>query len=210
MFNHSLDTNEGLELCFAISYYSRLRTVSNLLPLLRQSPHPRVLSILNGTKEKKINENDLGLEKKWGIVAVVDHTTICTDMAFDYLAANDAERKFTFIHATPGFVNTGTPRTTYPSKKDGYLWWAFMSVMQVVSGWIIVYFGMDLVESGERHSYHLTSDTFIPGSWQTNKLNEIIPANSALKEYQEKGWPDKVWEFTTQIWDNALARGASF
>ncbi|KAK6073208.1 short-chain dehydrogenase reductase [Seiridium cupressi] len=76
-FQGALYTDEGLEVCFAVSYWSRARLTANLLPLLGQSPNARVLPMLNGTKEKRINEQDIGL-KKWGIVPVVDHTTICT------------------------------------------------------------------------------------------------------------------------------------
>jgi hypothetical protein len=205
----SIATEEGLELCFVVSYYSRSRLVSNLLPLLRKSPLPRVLSILNGTKEKRIDESDIGLEKNWGIVSVVNHTTICQSLAFDYLAADDGNKNITFIHATPGFVNTGTPRTTYPSKKDGLLWWAFVSVMQVVSGWIIRYFGFTLQESGERHAFHLTSGDFMPGSWRTNKYNDIVPDNVALKHYQEHGWAEKIWDHTLRVWDTAVGKGDS-
>jgi NAD(P)-dependent dehydrogenase (short-subunit alcohol dehydrogenase family) len=202
----STDTDEGLEACFAVSYYSRLRLISNLLPLLQRSSHPRVLSILNGTKEKKINEEDIGLEKNWGIVAVVNHTTLCTSLAFNYLAANNSERHITFLHATPGFVHTDTPRTTYPSKADGIVWWVFVSTLQVVSSWIIRYFGMALKESGERHAYNLTSDKFIPGSWRVSHLNEVVPDNDVLVQYQESGWDDKIWEFTNRVWDKALAK----
>ncbi|CZT52701.1 uncharacterized protein RSE6_14060 [Rhynchosporium secalis] len=56
-------TKEGLEVCFAISYYSRIRLITNLLPLLRQSPNPRVLSVLCGGKEKFMLENDIGLHQ---------------------------------------------------------------------------------------------------------------------------------------------------
>ncbi|CAJ2511130.1 Uu.00g067550.m01.CDS01 [Anthostomella pinea] len=142
-------TSEHLEASFAVSYYSRLRLVFNLLPLLRNSCDPRVLSISHGTQEKRINEEDLGLGKKWSISGLVNHTTICTSLSFDYLAADGMTKSITFLHATPGFVNTGKPRTTYPSRKDGAMWWAFPSVMQVVSGWIIRFFGFSLEESGE-------------------------------------------------------------
>lgn len=202
----NLDTDEGLEECFAVSYYSRGRILANLLPLLHQSPSARVLSILNGTKEKKIDEQDIGLKKKWGMVAVVNHTTICTSLAFDYLSENESPRQTAFIHATPGFVNTGTPRTTYPSMKDGVFWWALTSAFQVISGWIIVHFGKSLEESGERHAFLLSTDTIIPGSWRTNNVNDVIPDNAALKYYQESGWGKTIWDHTTQVWEAALSR----
>ncbi|KAI1379353.1 hypothetical protein F4677DRAFT_328917 [Hypoxylon crocopeplum] len=164
--------------------------------------------MLNGTLEKKINEDDIGL-KKWGIVPVVNHTTMCTSLAFDYLSADSSNKHITFIHATPGFVNTGTPRTTYPSKKDGYLWWAFVSVMQIVSGWIIIHFGKSLEESSERRAFYLTSDNYKPGFRLADNSNDVQSPNDALKYYQERGWQSKIWDFTEQVWEKALANGPS-
>ncbi|KAI0477146.1 hypothetical protein GGR56DRAFT_391514 [Xylariaceae sp. FL0804] len=205
-FHGAVYTEEKLEACFAVSYYSRLRLVSNLLPLLRNSPTPRVLSILAGTQEKRINEDDIGLEKKWSIPGVVAHTTLCSSLSFDHLAAEESNKLITFIHATPGFVNNGTPRTTYPSKKDGILWWAFMSFLQIVSGWYIRYFGFSLRESAERHAFYLANNEgFPPGSWQTDRHNNIVPANGALSYYQTQGWPQRIWDHTLKTWESALA-----
>jgi hypothetical protein len=198
------DTREGLEECFALSYYGRLRLISNLIPLLRKSTNPRVLSILNGTKEKRNKEDDIGLERNWNISDVVAHTTLLTSLAFNHLFENEVKWKFTFIHATPGFVNTGTARKTYPSLKDGYLWFAFLSVMQVVSGWIIRYFGINVFDSGERHAYLLTSDGIQPGSWRTNRHNDIVPDNTALAYYLQNGWKEMTWNHTVYTWDRAL------
>ena len=183
--------------------------MSNLLPLLNKATKPRILSILNGTKEKKIDLEDLGLEKHWSIWGVVNHTTVLTSLAFDHLAANNGKKQLTLIHDTPGFVHTGTPRTSYPSKKDGLFWWAFVTVMQNVSGWIIVYFGMRVKESGERHAYYLTSDTFHPGSWRADRHNEVVPDNSTLSELKEAGWAQKIWDHTLGIWDKALSKGVT-
>ncbi|ROW00363.1 hypothetical protein VMCG_07240 [Cytospora schulzeri] len=204
-------TPEGLEQCFAVSYYSRLRLVSNLLPLLHQSRQPHVLSILNGTKETKIDEDDINLDKKWGIRALVNHTTLLTSLAFDYLAEHDAQKHIVFLHATPGFVNTNTPRTAehLPSKKDGLLWWAFLSVMQIVSGWVIRYFGMNIRESGERHAFHLTSDTYQPGSWRIDSQSDVVPDNDTLRGYHSRGWAEKIWDFTHCAWDHAVAAGST-
>lgn len=175
------------------------------MPLLHKSSQPRVLSILNGTREKKINLKDIGLEKEWGIAAVVNHTTMCTSLAFDYLAANDDKKHITFLHVTPGFVFTDTPRTSYPSKDRGLVQWALTSLFQIVSGWIIKYFGMAAKESGERHAYELTSDALVPGSWRLNRLNEVVPDKQMLVDYRESGWGEKIWDFTCGVWEKALA-----
>jgi hypothetical protein len=186
-----------------VSYYARLRIIFNLLPLIRRSRHPRVLSILNGTKEKKIDEQDVGLEMNWGIMAVVNHTTLCTSLAFDYLATNNSQ--ITFLHTTPGFVSTDTPRNAYPSKSNGIFWWALISVFQIVSGWIIQYFGKSAKESGERHAYVLTSEIYAPGSWRLDSVCEIVPDNDILVQYRERGWSEIVWNFTNRVWEKTLA-----
>lgn len=206
-----IDTDEGLELSMSLWYYCRLRLVSNLLPLLRQSAQPRVLSIMNATREVHIDEHDLGLDRRWTIVGSMNHTTMCNDLAFDYLAASDSGKQITFIHDTPGWVKTGTPRTEEhrPRMKDGFFWWAFVSLVQIVTGWWMQNRGMSLEESSERHAFYLTSDSYKPGSWQANRLNEVVPANSALKYYQERGWAEKVWEHTLRVWERALAKGAA-
>lgn len=125
LFDESLtvdaDTEEDLESCFTVSYYCRLRLISNLLPLLNKSSKPRVVSILNRTKEKNLIEENIELDKRWTITAVVNHTTVCTSLAFDYLATNDSQKHITFIHGTPGFVSTDTMRTSWPSMKDSVL-----------------------------------------------------------------------------------------
>lgn len=209
---HSTDTEEGLETCFALSYYSRLRIVSNLLPLLNhvrnQGSPARVLSILNGTKETTIDENDINLDKNWSIRGVVNHTTLLTSLAFDHLADQNPGR-VVFLHATPGFVNTNTPRTKehLPSRdKVGILQWALHSFLQIVSGWVIRYFGMNINESGERHAFHLTSNTFEPGSWRVDRHCNVLPDNQILEDYRARGWMEKAWTFTLATWDKAITR----
>ena len=71
----------------------------NLLPLLRQSPRPRVLSVLNGDREKSMRDEDIGLEQHWYPLAVINHTTTMTSLAFEHLAEND--NRITFLHAFP-------------------------------------------------------------------------------------------------------------
>lgn len=206
-----VDTDEeGLEVNFAVSYYSRARILAILLPLLHQSPQPRILSILNGTKEKRINEEDIGLKDKWSIVSLVSHTTICTSLAFDYLSAAESPAQTVFLHATPGLVHTGVPRTRHPSRKKlGLFWWALTSAFQVVSGWIIVYFGRSLPDAAERHAYLLTTDSIGPGSWRTNRNNDVVSDNEALQYYHGRGFGETIWNHTVGVWEAALGRSSS-
>jgi hypothetical protein len=72
----------------------------------------------HGTKEEKIDEGDVGLGNKWEMVAVVNHTTLSTSLAFDYPATNNSH--ITILHFTSDLVKTCALRLTrYPSKADG-------------------------------------------------------------------------------------------
>ncbi|EXM19062.1 hypothetical protein FOTG_12849 [Fusarium oxysporum f. sp. vasinfectum 25433] len=64
-------TGEKLDLCFALSFYIRMRLIERLLPMLMQAPHPRVLSVLAGGHEGPLftNDGDIGLRKKGSYTA---------------------------------------------------------------------------------------------------------------------------------------------
>jgi len=67
------------------------------------------------------------------------------------------------------------------------MWWALISLSQIVSGWIIRYFGMPAKESGERFAYVLTSEKFGPGSWRTDSQSDVVPDNDVVVRYRERG-----------------------
>ncbi|KAI1372491.1 hypothetical protein F4677DRAFT_263926 [Hypoxylon crocopeplum] len=197
-------TPEGLEVCFALSYYTRIRLLSNLLPLLRQSPRPRVLSVLNGGREQSINERDLGLEQpgSWSTFGAIKHTTLMTSLAFDYLAASNPQ--VTFLHNYPSLVKTDNSRK---KQATGLVWKIIVMVLKGIVAVLRLFMGMSPTEAGERQAYHLTSDAYGPGSWRVSQGGDIVSDNAALKDYQERGWADQIWEFTLRTWDKALAGG---
>ncbi|KAF2110961.1 hypothetical protein BDV96DRAFT_650565 [Lophiotrema nucula] len=195
-------TSEGLETCFAVSYYSRMRLVSNLLPLFHNSPHPRVLSVLNGGREKAINTEDIGLEKSWGVFPVINHTTTLHSLAFDYLAANDSQKHIVFLHAFPGLVNSSPKQK--PDRKNGLVQWLLLWLLKFVMRFVYRFKGTSLEESGERHAFRLTADTSGAGSWRVNQYCDLVSDNLTLARYRSEGWEDKVWEHTQRVWDKAL------
>ncbi|KAI1391782.1 uncharacterized protein F4822DRAFT_105390 [Hypoxylon trugodes] len=200
-------TSEGLEVCFALSYYSRARLLSNLLPLLRQAPNPRVLCVLNGGREKLIDETDLGLEKPgaWSVRGAIKHNTVLMSIALDRFAADEGNSHITFLHNFPGLVRTDNPRKKNPTGLLGLLL-RFVNKFIVTFAQFLV--GMSSKEAGERQAYHLTSNTYGPGSWRISLKGDVVPDNAALKHYREAGWMDKFWEFTVRTWDRALAQSS--
>ena len=202
-----LDTKEGLETCFALSYYTRIRLVTRLLPLLRQSSGPRVLSVLNGGKEEALNEQDLGLDQSWSSRCVIKHTTTMTTLMFERLAKEN--QGITFMHAYPGLVKTDIIAGLSPLRGSGLVWIMTLAFVRGLAAIILLVFGMSVEECGERQAFLLTSDSYGPGAFRINSTSDQVLAPGILKRYREQSWSDRIWNHTTRTIDTALAMGKS-
>jgi hypothetical protein len=80
-----------------------MRLTTNLLPL-KKSQAPRILSVLAGGNERQILAHDLGLERNYIIINVVNHTMTMHTLAFEHLAKSNLS--VSFIHAYPGWMRT--------------------------------------------------------------------------------------------------------
>ena len=102
-------TKENIDDKAALAYYGRVLFVEELLPLLQSSPHGgKVLFVLNSKRgnPSKINWDDMGLEKKYSLLAAFNHGLAFTDLVIQYLASQPENAKVSFIHAFPGSVKT--------------------------------------------------------------------------------------------------------
>lgn len=185
-----IDTKEGLETCFTLSYYSRMRLTSNLLPLLRQSPTPRVLSVLNAGKEAAMRDDDIGLEQNCDAFGIMKHTVTMTSLAFEYLAEN--EKGITFLHSGPGWVNTTIFTKLTPPESSGLAWTVLLAVIRTIAAVSYSFVGLTVEECGERQAFYLSSDAFTPGAWRVDGSSEKISPGCVLVKYREGGWPEKV------------------
>jgi NAD(P)-dependent dehydrogenase (short-subunit alcohol dehydrogenase family) len=84
--NRASESAEGIDVPHALRYYSRLRFAYDLLPLLSESPSPRVISILAGGKESAIDLNDLEVHNDFSMVKAAANGTTQTTLAFEELA----------------------------------------------------------------------------------------------------------------------------
>ncbi|KAE9362982.1 hypothetical protein N431DRAFT_550757 [Stipitochalara longipes BDJ] len=199
-------TKENLDTCFALSYYSRMRLLSNLLPLLRASPNPRVLSVLNAGKEAPLLESDLGLEQNWSFTGVVGHTTTMTSLAFDFLESEESNREVALLHAAPGLVKTSIFSRLTPPEGSGVVWRMVLPVIQGMAGVLYWFLGIDGKESGERMAFLLTSGTFGRGAWRVGESCEGIREvrGGVVEGYVERGLGHRVWEFTIGVFEKVL------
>ncbi|KAL2871734.1 uncharacterized protein BJX67DRAFT_369804 [Aspergillus lucknowensis] len=105
-FEGRRDTREGLDPSMTTRYYSRLRLVQQLVPLLNKAPSPRVVSVLGGGLEGPLNERDLDLRdpKNWSFWNSSIHSGTMGTLTLERIAR--ANPHLSIIHWFPGTVAT--------------------------------------------------------------------------------------------------------
>ncbi|KAG0648358.1 Oxidoreductase andH [Hyphodiscus hymeniophilus] len=228
--NSMLETSEGIDLSLSIRYYARLRFTYNLLPLLTESPSPRVVAILAGGQEAEIDFNDLEMKNNFnGFKAAANGATQHT-LAFEELA--NSYPTVTFIHNYPGIVATGVVDKLMTSATG--IW----AIPATIARWLIVpiisLFAARVDVAGERGLFLATSARYPPaqpktdlsgvalpkgvevskasivmdgkgnGVYLLNESDESGPDAPIMPKYRAEGKSKVVWEST--VWERALER----
>ncbi|KAL4867256.1 hypothetical protein BDV12DRAFT_171574 [Aspergillus spectabilis] len=107
----SADTSESLPLFIATVYYSRLRSISNLLPQLQSAPSVRrvvsVFAVFAATMEGKTNTDDFAT-RTIDFSAGGGHITSMISLLHRTLA--EKVPTASFVHANPEIVKSGITR----------------------------------------------------------------------------------------------------
>ncbi|UQC75273.1 uncharacterized protein CLUP02_01927 [Colletotrichum lupini] len=212
-FEGRQNTVEGLDPSMSTRYYTRLRAVQKLLPLLHKAARPRVVSVLAAGLEGPMpDEEDLDLRKpgNWGYwPASVQATTMGT-LALEVLARENPG--VSFVHSMPGPVAT-------PG-------------LERARGFGVDVRGeMGVEEAGQRGLFLATSDLYdsrgregvmrVPGGVEDVKRSgggvflvgpegERVDNEEVLGGMRERGLDVKVWNFTRELFDNCLGRNGKF
>lgn len=144
LFGARRDTKEGLDQLMSLAYYSRIRFITRLMPLLEASSNgARVLSIDAAGSEQSLFREDLSLRdpKHYGYRNVKSHAAYMTTMTFERLAAD--HDRVAFIYMYPGMV-------LGPSYRDASLPWWFKTVLFVVEPLLSVVVATSSNHSGSR------------------------------------------------------------
>jgi hypothetical protein len=93
----------------SLLFYSRMRFIQNLTPLLTASPNTaHVISIFAGGFEDTIKPSELPIgtpsKMDYGVTSVRKHVAFMKTFAFEYLAEQHAG-EISFIHIYPGLVD---------------------------------------------------------------------------------------------------------
>ncbi|KAL6864229.1 hypothetical protein J3F83DRAFT_743035 [Trichoderma novae-zelandiae] len=154
-FGTRKETSEGLELSQSLEYYSRMLFILHLLPLLRQSEAPRVISVLAGGMERasiNVDDPDLKQPGNFGPIKGQMQYTAMNTVFLEKLASENPD--VTFIHSLPGWVNTGNARRGWDEGSIvARLFWLVIEPL-------IYFFGFSHDESGQRHLFESTSAAF--------------------------------------------------
>jgi len=87
-------------------FYSRIRAIQVLLPLLNRSENPHVINILAGGQEGPLVEDDLDLAKpgNFGVASSANQAATMLTLALERFARENP--KISFVHAFPGLTAT--------------------------------------------------------------------------------------------------------
>ncbi|KAF9887243.1 hypothetical protein FE257_010371 [Aspergillus nanangensis] len=214
------DTTEGLENNHSLRFYSRMRFIYNLLPLLRASHTPaRVVTVLAGGQEGKISEDNLDLQKAWSFGAAASYAATMNSLAVEYLASENPT--ISFAHVFPGIVRTPLMKTTLGS------------VAGSIAGFLSRPFSSSPEESGERNLFISTSAAYPPaepvdpakvgvplgdgvktvaasngkvggGAYLLHYDGTDVTNKTLMGEYRQKEFPRKVWDHTLATFKKAL------
>jgi len=144
-------TEEGLDNGAAVTYYSRIRFIVNLLPLVQRAPSlRRIVTVFAGTKEGEVNVHDFP-GRSVPIIRLRGHLGSMMTLALEAIALESPG--VTFIHSFPGSVKTdlGKDMKTTP-----------MMILRAVYKVIGPLVNIPYAEAGERQLFIATSARFPP------------------------------------------------
>ncbi|KAG7378177.1 hypothetical protein PHYBOEH_000464 [Phytophthora boehmeriae] len=158
--NGRTETVEGLDVKMATHYYGRFMLVHDLLHGLNR-PGVRVLNVLAGGIGGAVDVNDLDLKHTFSTKRCADATTQYSDLMAQALSEHAPNASF--LHASPGFVNTALA--------DKLPWYLRVAAKG---------FAAIAARSSETCAKHMTANDEIANNEITN--DEIIEDKRGIKE----------------------------
>ncbi|OBT68850.1 hypothetical protein VE03_02045 [Pseudogymnoascus sp. 23342-1-I1] len=223
------ESHEGIDRKFTLNYYSRMRFISNLLPLLQTAatkpPHfSRTLSVLSAGWEGKLDFEDLELKNTFSRPKCATHTTTMNSLMTEEFSKRQPET--TFSHSYPSGVNTGLARELPVwARAAAKVLSPLMSVLTVSQE-----------ETGARQLFIATSGVYPPakpvkddplasgvpapkglqtpmlganavagsGAYLVNWNGEATGKQKLLNKYREENVGSTIWEHTMGIFERVV------
>lgn len=206
------ESAEGLDRQFAIQYYSRMRFLVTLAPLLRHSPSPRVVSVLSAGNEGQLYEDDW-LFKKRSIAKGLGAPMSMTTLFLEEFARQPKNESMVLSHLYPGWVgDTGFKIYGVPWPLQKFLDWIIVPLGKRV--------GYTSEEAGERVLFAATSGRYRrlkegmsaegsmvqkgvdgkvgSGVYLLGAASQTLEVNKTLKKLRGEGFAKKVYSHTME------------
>jgi hypothetical protein len=225
VFTGRNETSEGLDKKFALHYYTRMRFINQLQPLLNAaataSTLSRVVAVLDPQPGLRMTPKwtDMSLKTSFSLKNCMIHASAMTNLAFSGLASKYPG--ISYVHAYPHVVDTGAGRDAFgafePIAKP--IMWLIRTAMEVKP-----------VESGERHLYASTSPIFAPkavsesvkeaaiggdavkgsGSYLLYWNGDVLGDKAAAKRMREEGREKEVLDHTEEVFKKICEEGGKY
>jgi NAD(P)-dependent dehydrogenase (short-subunit alcohol dehydrogenase family) len=170
------ETAEGIDKKLALHYYGRVAFITDLLPLLRAAPAPKVLSVLSAGVHSPFAgfATDPELRDTFSLKNAADAAGFYNDIAMDSLSREPGNEKITFVHAAPGFVSTRWG-TEMP--------WAIRALLRPLQ-----YFGKSMADCAEFMVDPIFNDELKGGYQLLSQYAAPVPKTSLHDAARESVW----------------------
>ncbi|ETI50666.1 hypothetical protein F442_05857 [Phytophthora nicotianae P10297] len=182
--NGRTETPEGLDVKMATHYYGRFMLVHDLLEGLNR-PGVRVLNIFAAGHGGAIDMNDLDLKHTYSGKRCADATTQYSDLMTQ--AFSEHASKASFMHAMPGFVNTGLSK--------GLPWY-----LRGPANGLAALFGRSPEACGKVMVSALLNDDYVTG-WRLLDYNGKVASTT---KYHTEEAKEVVWKHTVKTIEDIM------
>jgi hypothetical protein len=227
----SAATTEGLDAFISTTYYSRIRFILQLMPLLTSSPLPaHVISIYAGATEDSTTPGEVPIgcppPETYGVTGVRKNTCFMTTFLFEELAEKHAG-KLSLSHIFPGLVDgptfTGSDMPTWFK----FVWaivkplaWLVYMTSPAVCGAVMVYLATpqfpakpaveddgslvrgDQVARG-------TKGQAGGGAYALGQRADVENKGRSWEKFRTEGMSKKVWDHTMEVLEGAAKTNTS-
>lgn len=218
----TVETVEGLDRSMSLLYYSRIRLIMNLMPLLEAAEQSHVISVYAAGMEGKLYQDDLSLRdpNHYSFMNCRSHVIHMKTLAFEHIAQRHPSLSLT--HIFPGLViGPGIEDPTLP-------WWfkvawrfagPFASLMATNpddAGYTMLLCVTGICPS--RNSQNAASDPktkrydstdHVPGggAYALGSTCDEIAFKVDYKKLRSEGFQQTVWKHTLKAFDDIATHG---
>ncbi|TVY39698.1 Short-chain dehydrogenase/reductase [Lachnellula occidentalis] len=222
-FGGRKETKEGIDQSMSLLYYSRMRFITQLIPLLTESPLPgHVVSVFGPQRDEKLFLDDISLRnpKNYGFGSMGSHAAYLKTFYFEYLAAKYSG-KLSLIHyyprlvATDAFTAEGVPMFIKLTWKLMTPLQNFITVPKAECGERVLFLSsrrfpardsMVSEQSAGGLEVAASSDGVIGGgAYRVNWDGGIIPIKKNYEKLRADGWGKKFVAHTNKVFADVEA-----